>query len=555
MRRPRLRTSPASLALAAAIAATSLASLVTASSSSGPASPHAPHPAGHGAIPHAAGHSRFAARAAAGSNSDPDLLLVERGAADDQARSALFEGEVAGNAIAGEVKISGWTADDDLWMTSGTYDVEGAAGALHIKVSDNSTTAASASSAGEDDGEAAASASASAAAAAAAAAAASAGDGSSSQAASPASASSGAASGADSTTSCTDAQATSTASSDGRKSSAASAASADSAAPTGSSSGARSSTTSRKMFHGPTGSSTKVKATGTKTLDPDSLETKLWINPKWIALNPKWTPTALLATVVTSAPTKTSSASATKTSTVALTLPAPPASTCQPQYTNTAGGAVYGPGLGSFNFLPRPSTFVKRSGNKLTLDGDTYRIVGPSASPLSLRLVLPRPPARPRPDARLSHADIYWLGLDENVNWQVSYPSKQRVREAMAITVAMGGNTIRSHTLGVRCVSFSSIWRGRSARTAADSEADDLQHRAQQDALAQRLEHQQRCRTFRLSLSFFPSCRRRRVDLPLTCTQFDSIDYAIFAARNYGLRLIIPLTGASSSLLASFDTH
>lgn len=46
--------------------------------------------------------------------------------------------------------------------------------------------------------------------------------------------------------------------------------------------------------------------------------------------------------------------------------------------------------------------------------------------------------------------DIYWLGLDENVDWTVSYPSRGRIREAMAISVAMGANTIRSHTLGVR---------------------------------------------------------------------------------------------------------
>ncbi|KPV76197.1 glycoside hydrolase family 5 protein [Rhodotorula graminis WP1] len=467
MRRPRLRTSPASLALAAAIAATTLASLVTASSSS-PASPHAPHPAAHRAIPHPAGHGRFAARAAAGANSadpaSPDLLLVERGlaaAADDdaQARSALFEGEVAGNAIEGEVKVSGWTADDDLWMASGTYDLEGAAGALHIKISDNSTAAApasaSASSAGEDEGEGEPAASASAAAGGAS----SATDDSSSQAGSSASESSV----AESTTSCTDAPAATS----GSASPSGNQSAADSVAAT-SSGGASTSTTSRKMYHGQSGSSTKIKATGTKTLDPDSLETKLLINPKWIALNPKWTPTALLATVVTPAPTKTSiktsSASATKTSTVALTLPAPPASTCQPQYTNTAGGAVYGPGLGSFNFLPRPSTFVKRSGNKLTLDGDTYRIVGPN---------------------------IYWLGLDENVNWQVSYPSKQRVREAMAITVAMGGNTIRSHTLGVSTGHSKTLWPNAWSTNKA---------------------------------------------------AFDPIDYAIFAARNYGLRLIIPLT-------------
>jgi hypothetical protein len=56
----------------------------------------------------------------------------------------------------------------------------------------------------------------------------------------------------------------------------------------------------------------------------------------------------------------------------------------------------------------------------------------------------------------LSQTDIYWLGLDENVNWAVSYPGKNRIREAMAMTVAMGGNTIRAHTLGVRCV-FQSL--------------------------------------------------------------------------------------------------
>lgn len=33
--------------------------------------------------------------------------------------------------------------------------------------------------------------------------------------------------------------------------------------------------------------------------------------------------------------------------------------------------------------------------------------------------------------------------------------------------------------------------------------------------------------------------------------QFDSIDYAIYAARNYGLRLIIPLTGTPHSSVFS----
>lgn len=61
----------------------------------------------------------------------------------------------------------------------------------------------------------------------------------------------------------------------------------------------------------------------------------------------------------------------------------------------------------------------------------------------------------------------------------------------MAISVAMGANTIRAHTLGV-----------------------STGH----------------------SLSLMPSKGVVNTDA------FDAIDYAIFAARNYGLRLIIPLT-------------
>lgn len=51
---------------------------------------------------------------------------------------------------------------------------------------------------------------------------------------------------------------------------------------------------------------------------------------------------------------------------------------------------------------------------------------------------------------KLAWTDIYWLGLDENINWTPSYPSHGRIREAMAISVAMGATTIRAHTLGVR---------------------------------------------------------------------------------------------------------
>ncbi|GAA5898520.1 uncharacterized protein JCM6883_003341 [Sporobolomyces salmoneus] len=164
--------------------------------------------------------------------------------------------------------------------------------------------------------------------------------------------------------------------------------------------------------------------------------------------------------------TVSSSTSASKTSTIPVptALPSPPSSSCAPAYTNQAGGTVWGPGIGNFTYLPRPSTFVKRNGQKLTLDGETYRIVGPN---------------------------IYWLGLDENVWPSPSYPDKGRIREAMAATVAMGGNTIRSHTLGISTGNKYSVWP-KAYQTNDNA--------------------------------------------------FDTIDYAIYAARNYGLRLLIPLT-------------
>ncbi|GAA5904420.1 hypothetical protein JCM6882_008905 [Rhodosporidiobolus microsporus] len=178
------------------------------------------------------------------------------------------------------------------------------------------------------------------------------------------------------------------------------------------------------------------------------------------------TPTSSSSRTSSASPTSSrSSASASKTTTssASYTLPTV-ASSCASMYTNTAGGAIYGPqaasGAAAKAFLPKPSTFVVRSGNKLYLDGSEFRIVGPN---------------------------IYWLGLDENVNWQVTYPGKNRIREAMAMTVAMGGNTIRAHTLGV-------------------------------------------------SKTLWPKAYQTNEDA------WDSIDYSIYAAREYGLRLIIPLS-------------
>lgn len=43
----------------------------------------------------------------------------------------------------------------------------------------------------------------------------------------------------------------------------------------------------------------------------------------------------------------------------------------------------------------------------------------------------------------------------------------------------------------------------------------------------------------------------RALKLTAAVHQFESIDYAIWAARNYGLRLIIPLTGAFEPEISS----
>lgn len=94
--------------------------------------------------------------------------------------------------------------------------------------------------------------------------------------------------------------------------------------------------------------------------------------------------------------------------------------------------------------LPRPSTFVVRSKSALYLDGEIYRIVGPSEADWRKK------EEDREANLRRSLADIYWLGLEENVIPSPSYPDKGRVREAMAQSVAMGANTIRAHTLGIR---------------------------------------------------------------------------------------------------------
>lgn len=45
--------------------------------------------------------------------------------------------------------------------------------------------------------------------------------------------------------------------------------------------------------------------------------------------------------------------------------------------------------------------------------------------------------------------NVYWLGLDENVEAWATYPTRTRVLEALAIAAAVGATAIRSTSLGV----------------------------------------------------------------------------------------------------------
>lgn len=65
--------------------------------------------------------------------------------------------------------------------------------------------------------------------------------------------------------------------------------------------------------------------------------------------------------------------------------------------------------------------FVVRQGCQLLLNGEPFRFAGPN---------------------------IYWLGLDENVDG-VNWPTPFRVTNALDTAQAMGASVIRSHTLGV----------------------------------------------------------------------------------------------------------
>ena len=99
-----------------------------------------------------------------------------------------------------------------------------------------------------------------------------------------------------------------------------------------------------------------------------------------------------------------------------------------------------------------------------------------------------------------SGANVYWLGLDENVippkgqpfyaPFNASYPTKGRTVEIMNTLVTMGAHTIRSQTLGVSVGNPLSL----------EPELDVFNHKA-----------------------------------------FESIDWAVYQAREHGLRIFAPL--------------
>ncbi|GAA5958348.1 hypothetical protein JCM3765_004803 [Sporobolomyces pararoseus] len=175
-------------------------------------------------------------------------------------------------------------------------------------------------------------------------------------------------------------------------------------------------------------------------------------------------------------PSKPSTVTVTKTLTLAPPSSVSSSTTFLSSYPtptgNTTCAATYKPKTGIFidgtGTLPKPTSFVKKEKNSsaLTLDGKPFRIVGPN---------------------------MYWLAEDENVN-NGSWTSKPRIREALAIAVGMGANTVRALSLA------SSV--GNSTQFHLKPTLDTWNEKA-----------------------------------------WDVRDYAIYAAREYGLRVVLTLSG------------
>lgn len=141
------------------------------------------------------------------------------------------------------------------------------------------------------------------------------------------------------------------------------------------------------------------------------------------------------------------------------------ASTCAPSYAATS--MITGTGT-----RPKPTSFVRHATFRdkfLTLDGQPFVVVGPN---------------------------IYWLCQDENYGPKGSYTDKGRIREALAIAVAMGANTIRAHSCGISVGTY---------------------------------------------LGTNPYNLEPTVNV-INPAAWDVRDYVLYAAREYGLRVIMTLT-------------
>ena len=88
--------------------------------------------------------------------------------------------------------------------------------------------------------------------------------------------------------------------------------------------------------------------------------------------------------------------------------------------SSLATAIMTGPSLSQASASP-VSGFVTKAGSTLQLNGSPFRFAG---------------------------ANMYWLGLDENVGG-VDYPTQYRVNDAMATAREMGATVVRSHTLGI----------------------------------------------------------------------------------------------------------
>ncbi|PRQ70629.1 Glycoside hydrolase superfamily [Rhodotorula toruloides] len=119
----------------------------------------------------------------------------------------------------------------------------------------------------------------------------------------------------------------------------------------------------------------------------------------------------------TSPPTTAPPSSTSSGSTSGSTTASPTTTTCAPKYT--ASKMIKGTGT-----LPKPSTFVNKTpnSNKLTLDGSPFTIVGPN---------------------------IFWLCQGQDYGPVGNYTDKSMVREALAMAVALGANTIRALSCGI----------------------------------------------------------------------------------------------------------